>query len=98
VVLGASRENDALNEVISYLSASRRVHETARQLAENILHILKTENTTVNSLMSRLGIPLKEGSPGEGSAAPDLPHRVTADDPLSVLQNPPRRGRPPREV
>ncbi len=98
VVLGAGQENDALNEVISYLSASRRAHETARQLAENVLRILETEHTTVNSLMSRLGIPLKEEGSGEGTSSSDLPRGVTVDDPLSAFQSPPRRGRPPREA
>ncbi|HEV8715863.1 MAG TPA: PAS domain S-box protein [Candidatus Binatia bacterium] len=98
VVLGAGQEYDALNEIISYLAASRKVHETARQLAENILRLLRTENTAVNSLMSRLGIPLKEENSGEGSSLLDLPRRVTVDDPLSLLQNPPRRGRPPRDA
>jgi PAS domain S-box-containing protein len=98
VVLGAGQENDALNEVIGYLSASRRVHETARQLAENTLRILRTENTAVNSLMSRLGIPLKEEGAKEGNSSSDLPRRVTVDDSLAVFHNPPRRGRPPRET
>lgn len=98
VVLGAGREHDALNEVISYLSTSRRAHDAARQLAENVLRILETENITVSSLMNRLGIPLKEEVPGERSPLPDAPHGVNVEAPLSVFQNPPRRGRPPRET
>lgn len=98
VVLGTGQKNDALNEVISYLSTSRRAHEAARQLAENVLRILETENITVSSLMNRLGIPLKEEVPGEGSPLPDAPRGVNVDDPLSVFRNPPRRGRPPREA
>jgi len=98
VVLGTGQKNDALNEVISYLSTSRRAHEAARQLAENVLRILETENITVSSLMNRLGIPLKEEVPREGSPLPDAPRGVNVDDPLSVFRNPPRRGRPPREA
>ena len=98
VVLGTGQKNDALNEVIGYLSTSRRAHEAARQLAENVLRILETENITVSSLMNRLGIPLKEEVPGEGTPLPDVPRGVNVDDPLSVFHNPPRRGRPPREA
>ncbi|MBI3796519.1 MAG: PAS domain-containing protein, partial [Deltaproteobacteria bacterium] len=98
VVLGAGQENDALNEVVSYLSTSRRAHETARQLAENVLRILEIENTTVGSLMGRLGIPLKEEGTAEGNSSSELPRGVSIDDPLSVFQAPPRRGRPPREA
>src|SRR5262245_60403410 len=98
VVLGAGQENDALNEVVSYLSTSRRAHETARQLAENVLRILEIENSTVGSLMGRLGIPVKEEGSGEGNSSPELPRGVTIEDPLSVFQSPPRRGRPPREA
>jgi len=98
VVLGAGQENDALNEVVSYLSTSRRAHETARQLAENVLRILEIENTTVGSLMSRLGIPVKEEGTAEGNSSPELPRGVSIEDPLSVFQTPPRRGRPSREA
>jgi len=96
VVLGSSQTNDALNEVISYLSTSRRAHEAARQLAENLLRILEGEGTMVTTLMSRLGIPLREETAGESRSLPDPSRKVSVDGPLSVFQNPPRRGRPPR--
>jgi len=98
VVLGSSQTNDALNEVISYLSTSRRAHEAARQLAENLLRILEGEGAMVTTLMGRLGIPLREETPGENRTVPDPSRGVSVEDPFSVFQNPPRRGRPPREV
>jgi PAS domain S-box-containing protein len=98
VVLGTGTENDALNEVVSYLSTSRRAHEAARQLAENVLRILEIENSTVGSLMSRLGIPVKEENGGDGNSSAEVLRGVTVDDPLSVFQTPSRRGRPPREA
>jgi PAS domain S-box-containing protein len=101
VVLGESQTNDALNELIGYLSTSRRAHEAARHLAENLLRVLESENTTVGSLLSRLGIPLKEESPGDESAPSEplreLPRGVDLNDPASAFQPPPRRGRPPRD-
>jgi transcriptional regulator with XRE-family HTH domain len=97
VVLGESQTNDALNELIGYLSTSRRAHEAARHLAENLLRVLESENTTVGSLLSRLGIPLKEESSGEEHISSDLPRGVDLNDPASAFQPPPRRGRPPRD-
>jgi len=98
VVLGSSQTNDALNEVLSYLSTSRRVHEAARQLAENLLRILEGEGTMVTTLMSRLGIPVREDNAEENHSLSDVSRGVNDEDPLSVFQNPPRRGRPPREA
>jgi PAS domain S-box-containing protein len=97
VVLGSSQTNDALNEVISYLSTSRRAHDAARQLAENLLRILEGEGTMVTTLMSRLGIPVREDSAGENRTPPDVSQGVNEEAPLAVFQSPPRRGRPPRE-
>lgn len=101
VVLGESQTNDALNELIGYLSTSRRAHEAARHLAENLLRVLESENTTVGSLLSRLGIPLKEESSGEEHVPSELPRElprgVDLNNPASAFQPPPRRGRPPRD-
>ena len=59
VVLGES-QTDALDKIVGYLSASWKIHETAKRLTESILHLLDRESATISSIMNRIGIVIEE--------------------------------------
>ena len=59
VVLGES-QTDALDKIVGYLSASWKIHETAKRLTESILHLLDRESETISSIMNRLGIVVED--------------------------------------
>ena len=59
VVLGESQA-DALDKIVGYLSASWKIHETAKRLTEGILHLLDRESATISSIMNKLGIVIEE--------------------------------------
>jgi PAS domain S-box-containing protein len=75
VVLGES-QTDALDKVVGYLSASWKIHETAKRLTESVLQLLDRESATINSIMGRLGMIPDEDSLRESYTLRDMLRRA----------------------
>jgi PAS domain S-box-containing protein len=75
VVLGES-QTDALDKVVGYLSASWKIHETAKRLTESVLHLLDRESATINSIMGRLGMAPDEDGLRENYTLRDMLRRA----------------------
>jgi PAS domain S-box-containing protein len=83
VVLGES-QTDALDKVVGYLSASWKIHETAKRLTESVLRLLDRESATINSIMGRLGMAPDEDVLRENYTLRDMLRRAgiePAEDP-----------------
>ncbi len=75
VVLGES-QTDALDKVVGYLSASWKIHETAKRLTESVLRLLDRESATINSIMGRLGMAQEEDGLRENYTLRDMLRRA----------------------
>lgn len=75
VVLGES-QTDALDKVVGYLSASWKIHETAKRLTESVLRLLDRESATINSIMGRLGMAQDEDGLRENYTLRDMLRRA----------------------
>ena len=75
VVLGENQA-DALDKIVGYLSASWRIHETAKHLTESVSRLLDRESATVNSIMSQLGAVVEEEPLKENHTLRDILRRA----------------------
>ncbi len=82
VVLGESQA-DALDKVVGYLSASWRIHETAKRLTESVLRLLDRESETITSIMSRLGIAPENEATRETFTLREMLRRAGIESSLS---------------
>ena len=83
VVLGES-QTDALDKVVGYLSASWRIHETAKRLTESVLRLLDRESVTVSSIMSNLGVSPEVDTNRETFTLRDMLRRAGIEPSLSL--------------
>lgn len=80
VVLGES-QTDALDKVVGYLSASWKIHETAKRLTESVLRLLDRESATINSIMGRLGMAPDDDGLRENYTLRDMLRRAGIEPP-----------------
>jgi len=83
VVLGES-QTDALDKVVGYLSASWRIHETAKRLTESVLRLLDRESATVSSIMSNLGVSSEVDTNRETFTLRDMLRRAGVEPSLPL--------------
>ena len=96
VVLGES-QTDALDKIVGYLSASWRIHETAKRLTESILHLLDRESATVSSIMNKLGIVVEDDVTRDSYTLRDMLRRAGIEPPLEEVLPEEPVGRPLRD-
>lgn len=75
VVLGES-QTDALDKIVGYLSASWKIHETAKHLTESVSRLLDRESATVSSIMNQLGAIVEEEPLKESHTLRDILRRA----------------------
>lgn len=83
VVLGES-QTDALDKIVGYLSASWKIHETAKRLTESVLRLLDRESATINSIMEKLGIAPEEEAARENYSLREMLRRAGIEPASSI--------------
>ncbi|MBI3249994.1 MAG: PAS domain S-box protein [Deltaproteobacteria bacterium] len=84
-VLGES-QTDALDKIVGYLSASWKIHETAKHLTESVSRLLDRESATVSSIMSQLGAVVEEEPLKESHTLRDILRRAGIEPAAAVAE------------
>jgi nitroimidazol reductase NimA-like FMN-containing flavoprotein (pyridoxamine 5'-phosphate oxidase superfamily)/transcriptional regulator with XRE-family HTH domain len=95
VVLG-EHQTDVLDKIVGYLSASWKIHETAKRLTQGVLQLLDRESATATSIMNGLGIVPEEDAARENYTLRDLLRRAGVEPPplaCASRRTPVSRGR-----